>query len=218
MLKSLLALLKRPSATSAELEAALAQIDPQPLEEQVEKLEGERRALLLKDGADKAIEDLEARIRDANRDIERLAVAKGKLQDRIERAKGDEHVALIERMGSDGRAAAEAMKSAYIELDAIVAGKVVPILDRLKQLEEELRACNKFVAENGRSDLKVKFPLQELGEHLGMNPQSLPTPALWSLHGYWPITAVAGGLGAITRAGAFPTDRRLEQFKSILRS
>lgn len=205
MLKTILALLKKPSPTSAELEAALVQIDPLPLEEQVEKLESQRRGLLLKDDAAKAIEDLESKIREANLDLERLAVAKSELQTRIELAKRDEQRASVERAGAESHEAAEEGKRAYIELDQVMVDKVLPLLVRIKELEERQRAATKFTAENGRPDLKVLPPISQLADHLGFHPQSFPTIALWSMHGYWPA------------ASAVNDRRRLNRMKEILR-
>lgn len=71
--------------TADQLRQTLGQIDIEGLEAAAEKLEAERRRVLL-DGTDKELEAIETKIAAANRDIERAYAAKAELEKRLEAA------------------------------------------------------------------------------------------------------------------------------------
>lgn len=71
--------------TADQLRQTLDQIDIEGLEAAAEKLEAERRRVLL-DGTDKELEAIEIKIAAANRDIERAYAAKAELEKRLEAA------------------------------------------------------------------------------------------------------------------------------------
>lgn len=67
--------------TADQLRQTLDQINIEGLEAAAEKLEAERRRVLL-DGSDKELEAIETKIAAANRDIERAYAAKAELEKR----------------------------------------------------------------------------------------------------------------------------------------
>ncbi|MER8653445.1 hypothetical protein [Mesorhizobium sp. M0847] len=73
------------TSTADQLRQTLDQIDIEGLEAAAEKLEADRRRVLL-DGTDKDLEAIETKIAAANRDIERAYAAKAELERRLEAA------------------------------------------------------------------------------------------------------------------------------------
>jgi len=79
---ALLKKLRSSKTSSDEIKGALSMIDIGQLEAAAEKLDAERRRVLL-DGDDKELADIESRIATANRDIERAIATKEELERRL---------------------------------------------------------------------------------------------------------------------------------------
>ncbi|PSJ57389.1 hypothetical protein C7I85_22660 [Mesorhizobium soli] len=82
---SVLKKLRTGKSSVAEIEDALARINIDDLEAAAEKLEEERRRILL-DGTDKELEAIEAQIVTANRDVERALATRAELEKRLREA------------------------------------------------------------------------------------------------------------------------------------
>lgn len=185
------ALIRNPDASAADLRQAAAAADDviKGSDAAVDALEARRQDLLLEVDAGAKVKKLDEQIRNHNLQSEICVAAKAKLAELIKEAGARELLADIESNARQGYALTEEMKAIYADLDLIVAETVVPSLQRLMDLEVELRAVLNFVAHNGRSDLKPKWPLVQLGEHLNWPSDRLPQVNLWSLHGYWPLAS-----------------------------
>jgi chromosome segregation ATPase len=93
--------------TADQLSQALDQIDIEALEAAEEKLEAERRRVLL-DGSDKDLEAIEAKIATANRDIERAYAVKAELTKRLDEAAAAATEAELTERYSSAKAKADA--------------------------------------------------------------------------------------------------------------
>jgi len=183
-LNSILELISKRKGTAAEFQQAHDALDVASVEAAVDALEAERQALLLKDGADTQIEALEAKIRDGNREVERVHAAKAALQRLRQEATNREQAAALDKRAATARAVQRSMLLQLVDLDLAVT-KVCELLDKLEAGRREIREANRFVVEQGRSDLKCPFPEYVLAEHVGLStPESLPRFWTWTLDGY----------------------------------
>jgi chromosome segregation ATPase len=111
--------LRGQANTAEQLRQTLDQIDIEGLEAAAEKLEAERRGVLL-DGSDKDVEAVEAKIATANRDIERAYAAKAELTKRLdEAAAAATEAELLDRYNTakaKADAAAKLLRKEYPEL------------------------------------------------------------------------------------------------------
>ena len=93
--------------TAEQLRQRFDQIDIEGLEAAEEKLEAERRLVLLV-GSDKELEAIEAKIATANRDIERAYVAKAEFTKRLDEAAAAATEAELTERYSSAKAKADA--------------------------------------------------------------------------------------------------------------
>jgi hypothetical protein len=82
---SVLKKLRAGKSSVAEIEDALSKLNIDEMEAAAEKLEEERRHILL-DGTDKELEDIETKITAANRDVERALATRAELEKRLREA------------------------------------------------------------------------------------------------------------------------------------
>ncbi|MDH6235156.1 hypothetical protein M2281_005778 [Mesorhizobium soli] len=85
VLDKVINLIAKPKSSVAELEAALSRFNIDELESAADKLEADRRRILL-NGSDRELEDIESKITGANRKIERALAAKDELEKRLREA------------------------------------------------------------------------------------------------------------------------------------
>ncbi|MDF3216280.1 MULTISPECIES: hypothetical protein [Mesorhizobium] len=136
--------------TADQLRQTLDQINIEGLEAAAEKLEAERRRVLL-DGSDKELEAIETKIAAANRDIERAYAAKAELEKRLEAAiAAATEAELSDRYNAakaKADAAAKLLRKEYpdlgqrlVELIRVVAEADVAIEEANKRLPEDAAA------------------------------------------------------------------------------
>lgn len=185
-LDKVLGLLKKATPSAAELEAAIVAIDVAALEAAVEDLEVQRQKLLLADDAESELENIELRIREANRSVERASLAREELGKKRSIALEREAVAAVERTAADAREA----RARLIENLAAVDGLAAEVAEKLAMIVADratIRQANQTTANASRSDLKTGDPLGELALLLGFdNADRISNPVEWRLGPYWP--------------------------------
>lgn len=184
-LSSILNLLAKPKATSAELQEARARIDIAAAEAEIDKLEERRRSLLLSDD-EAALEKAEADIKAAARTLDRQHEAARILDHRIQQAVDAERVANLERTAAEARAARERLIGRYAEIDRL-ATAMADGLAAIVTDHATIKRANEAVLAAGRTDLKTGDPRGELAVLLGvMNADQVPDPVSWKIGSYWP--------------------------------
>lgn len=190
-LSSILNLLAKPKATSAELQEARARIDIAAAEAEIDKLEERRRSLLLSDD-EAALESVEAAIKLAARTLDRQHEAARILDHRIQQAVDAERVANLERTAAEARAARERLIGRYAEIDRL-ASAMADALAATATDHATIKQANQAVLAAGRVDLKTSDPRGELALLLGVvNADLVPDPVSWRLGNYWPRTDAVG--------------------------
>jgi chromosome segregation ATPase len=149
MLSTVLNLLKKPAARSDELRKALSEISSAEARANVERLEAERRRLLL-DGSDKDIRAVEENLASARRDLDRANAATEELQRRIAETEAKEEAdkAAAERKAieDEAQAAADAIRKEY----PVLARKLVDLLERVKAADEAVKEFNQRLVKSGQ--------------------------------------------------------------------
>lgn len=140
---------------SAELKAALAEIDTKALARTVDKLEAERRHQLVH-GDDATVQAVSAKIAAASLEVERATAAAEELAALITAAEAREAAAALEAQTAEARAAKERLGAIYAEVDELVA-KAKARLGAAARECEALSASNARFEKANRSDLRVKY-------------------------------------------------------------
>ena len=150
MLDKIVALIRKPTPTSAELRAALATIDVKAAEAAVDSLEAERQKLLLRPDNDAELEQFEVRIRAANRAVERQCAAERELQRLVTEAEARENEEQIELQAAEAQRAAQELTKSYAEIDRLT--------DTMKARLGEASSSAKTVALWNRKAEKIGQP------------------------------------------------------------
>ncbi len=192
-MQKILDLLKRSTlalAPSSEYRDGLAEIDVPAAQATVDALQAERDAVLLT-GTDANLEEIESRIRSAQREVDRQRVAAAELERLAREAAQSEAASAIEARGKVAREACHRTLAAYVEIDEL-ATRLAELLTGIEADRRVIADANTAFVAAGRADLKVPSPHAAMAEAFEVSAESLPSPLRWELKGYWPPdTAVA---------------------------
>jgi len=175
MIDKILNLIRKPKGTAAEYREALAAIDLKAAAAAVEILEAQRRDLLLM-GSEQQIEEIETKLRQGNREVDRLHAASDELKRLIGEAETAEANEALEVKAMSARANHRGLMLAYVALDE-AAFQFTESFASIQLRLEMLQDHNRAMSEHGRKDLMLQWPLNLLGEHLKRDPLSLPRGA-----------------------------------------
>ncbi|WP_262272213.1 hypothetical protein [Microvirga yunnanensis] len=155
MLANILGLLKKSGAGSADLRQALTETPTAEAKAAVERLEAERRRLLL-DGSEKDLKAVEETLASARRDLDRANAATEELQRRIAEAEAKEKTdafnAERKAVEDEAQATADAIRKEYPAL----AHKLVAMLKRLQAADTAVREFNHRCYASNR-DLRISM-------------------------------------------------------------
>jgi hypothetical protein len=191
-----LGLLKKPTPTAAELREAVATISVATLEAEVNRLEAERRRLLL-DGSDDEVIAIERKIEAANREVERAAAAIEELTARIANAEARERTEHHDRLAAENIKRRHDLRRSLIAAHK-AATALAAALTEFSMLDRAYHETNRALAEDGRGDL-IQPSLQELilardGESVALQFAHQVGGLLGvQLPGYYPSGFVGGG-------------------------
>ncbi|MGE0660445.1 MAG: hypothetical protein AB7O63_13180 [Reyranellaceae bacterium] len=177
-------------STSAEIQAAIADLDISGAETAIAERQAERRALLLT-GTDAEIEKADAAIRAAEIELDRRRAMAEALQGKLVEAEAAELLREVEARGKRAAEIAADMEAMYATIDQTAAA-LAAHLAALSSARAELKAHNAFTGEHGRSDLKASDPIGLLAQQLGRPVDSVATFTGWRFDPYWPAPAHAG--------------------------
>ncbi len=189
-------LLRKPAATVAELRDALASLDPAAAERAVDKLEAERRGLLLLEGSDPELDELDVRLNAAYRQAERQSAAKAELERQIKVAEEREARAHVEATNLEAQALQAALRDRYCHLHE-AASALAEVLAGLKAAEDERERLNKILASAGRRQFPSPHDmLPRQAGYDGGQPNTfhlfeLPRVADFKLPGFYPTRTAA---------------------------
>lgn len=181
-----------PASSSEDLVRARDALDIRAAEATLERLEEQRRGLLLT-ASDREIERVEAEIRAERLDLDRRRAATQAMAPLIAAAFEREAQEHIERLAAETRSARLRAIEAYVGLDA-AALRIVDLLQSVSASEAKIAEANQRFREAGRGDLVVGQPMEELASLTGVEGQYLPVLSRWVLDGYttFPTTSALG--------------------------
>lgn len=150
-MKLFLDLLRQPKPSSADLRKALDAIDIPAAEAEVRRVSDQRQALLM-EGDDATLDGLEAQLRAARRQVERLTEMQNQLSGAVYEAEIREasEALTAERAAAEAEAAAvaKALRTAYPK----IATELVALLARLEAAEDAIQAMNTKLVKANRAD------------------------------------------------------------------
>lgn len=192
-----LAILQKQHPTSSELRAALAALDQAAAERIVNQLEEQRRSLLLTEGMDKQIDEMDARINAAVREVEKLSARKGELARRLVDVERHEELLEIDAMADEGRMLERRLIDRFVEFDE-AARRLADVRTGIEADMKRLETINGFLGDHDRSGLRSKTPRQLLRER-GHDEDKLPVLTGWVMPGYFPVRPDRSGPFALAR-------------------
>lgn len=209
MIESILKLLKA-SATKLEpssvYRARAAEIDLAAAAAAVDAARARRDAVLLR-GTDAEAEVAERDVAAAVREHDRLRLARGELERLAGDAEKRETLEAIEATAAGARDANAQLIGLYVRADELAA-ELAETLGQIVKQRSVIKVAAAATAEAGRPDLRVRDPLAELAQHLGLpTTDHLIDPIVWQLRGYWSAIEPRTNL-----------DRRLGQARELLTS
>ncbi len=164
MIDKILNMIRKPKGTAAEYREALGAIDLKAAAAAVEILEGHRRDLLLT-GSEQQIEEIETKLRQGNREVDRLHAASDQLKRLITEAEAAEAVAAVEARAANACEVHANLVQAYVAVHNN-AMQLTAALSQAHDLKRELRMNNEFFKSQGRPDLMMATPIEMLSKRI----------------------------------------------------
>lgn len=154
---SLLKVIRAPKpAASSELREALTRIDIGAAEAGVDQLEADRQRLLLGNAPDTELDAIEIKIKTANRNVEKLGVAKTELVRLIAEADLREAAQQVEAQAAEAQRATEKLALIYAEIDSR-ATQVRALLGDAAAPVSTLARWNKLAEKIGQPERRIVY-------------------------------------------------------------
>jgi hypothetical protein len=193
--------------TADQLRQTLDQIDIEGLEAAAEKLEAERRRVLL-DGSDKELEAIETKIAAANRDIERAYAAKAELEKRLESAIAAATEAEITGIYNSAKAKADAAAKLLRKEYPDLGRRFVELIRAVAEADVAVEEANKRLPADAAPLLPVEVTVRWRpgSEEKTLAEQEVQ---LWCHAGSWEVLPDKRQVEAGKRASELEAEGRL---------